>query len=353
LYLAGRYDDALELLRDALELYPLSAELHVGVGYARLAREEFAWSRLAFEEALGLEPNQEDALAGVGETLIKLGQHERGWACFDRIIALGFAEDHDLMLQIGRTLFRENMFDRARSFFELAVEHHMDSAEASACLGYAAHRLGDESGSIAWLRRALEIDPSDAEANVYLGNLRYDRGEYDDALAHFERTVPADHLEELAIWRYIELKKAVQGAADSDAELRPWLDRFAELTTTLGPEDRLLAEISARLPDGTVRDPRQLDFFATLLTELQGMKRRNSDMHDVELADGTKYFGTWDDIVLQMKQDDADWAGGAIADYMEAIASRSSREHGVHISITDAESFIRGIAAAGLATIMT
>ena len=52
LYNEGQYDEALTVLREGLTLYPSSVELHVGVGYARLAREEYAWARRAFEEAL-------------------------------------------------------------------------------------------------------------------------------------------------------------------------------------------------------------------------------------------------------------------------------------------------------------
>jgi len=40
LYNEGRYDEALEALREGLALYPHAIELHVGMGYARLAREE-------------------------------------------------------------------------------------------------------------------------------------------------------------------------------------------------------------------------------------------------------------------------------------------------------------------------
>ena len=71
LYNEGQYDEALTVLREGLTLYPSSVELHVGVGYARLAREEYAWARRAFEEALVLEPEHEDGLAGLGETLLK------------------------------------------------------------------------------------------------------------------------------------------------------------------------------------------------------------------------------------------------------------------------------------------
>jgi len=45
LYSQGAFDDAVDVLRDGLSVYPFAAELHVGLGYARLAREEYAWAR--------------------------------------------------------------------------------------------------------------------------------------------------------------------------------------------------------------------------------------------------------------------------------------------------------------------
>src|SRR5512132_3047400 len=167
LYNEGQYDEALDVLREGLSLYPNAVELHIGVGYARVAREEYAWARRAFEEARGLDPDHEDALAGLGEVLLKFGERGGAVACFERVVALGFENDHDLMLQIGRALFREAVLDQARRFFEGALAAHPDSADAAACVGYAAHRLADEGGSLHWLRRALELDPGLGEARVY------------------------------------------------------------------------------------------------------------------------------------------------------------------------------------------
>ena len=138
LYNDGQYDHAIETLREGLGLYPHAVELHVGMGYARLAREEYLWARRAFEEAVGLDPEHEDALAGLGEVLLKFGERSGAVACFERILALGFRDDHDLMLQVGRALFREAALDQARRFFEVAITGHPDSAEAAACVGYAA-----------------------------------------------------------------------------------------------------------------------------------------------------------------------------------------------------------------------
>jgi Tfp pilus assembly protein PilF len=352
LYNEGRYDEAIEVLREGLSLYPTAVELHVGMGYARLAREEFAWARRSYEEALSLDPGHEDTLAGLGEVLLKFGDRAGAVACFERILSLGFQDDHDLMLQVGRALFREGVLDQARRFFEVALTAHADSAEAAACVGYAAHRLGDEGGSLYWLRRALELEPAQAEARIYLANLLYDRGEYEAALFHLERTEPDDHVDSLAIWRLLELKRSVYHLSDDDPELGPWHARLGEMAGQATSEDLLLAEIEAIGSDGVVRDPRQLELFGTLLTELQGMRKPGSEIHRVRTRAGATYVGTWDEIVRQMKDDTVEWAGGSVADYMAARARLGRRETGVAIPATDAESFIRGSAEAGLLRIL-
>lgn len=358
LYNEGRYDDAIETLREGLGLYPHAVELHVGMGYARVAREEFAWARRSFEEAIGLDPAHEDALAGLGEVLLKFGDRAGALACFERVVALGFESDHDLMLQMGRALFREAVLDHARRYFEGALAAHPDSADAAACVGYAAHRLADEGGSLHWLRRALELDPTLAEARIYLANLLYDRGEYEAALFHLERTGPEEHYDALAIWRLIELKKSVYRLPDHDPELVPWHDRLSDLAGEAAPEDLLLAEIEAMGPDGQIRDPRQLELFGTLLTELQGMKNRGSgasvvdELHRVSTTSGATYMGTWEEIVRQMKDDAAEWADGSVEEYMEASAKRWRKQTGVAIPVSDPESFLRAGADAGVLRIL-
>jgi len=353
LYNEGRYDEAIEVLRDGLEVYPFAVELHVGLAYARLARDEFLWARTSFEEALALDPDHEDALAGLGEVLLKFGHQERALQCFQRVLALGFKEDHDLVLQLGRALFREGLIDAARGYFELCAETHTESTEAAACLAYALHRLGDETGALRWLRRAIELDVTHAEARIYLGNVLYDRGEYDAALYHLERTEPEDHLEELAVWRLIELKKSIYRLPTADPEVVPWISRLKQLNDELQPEDRLLAEIEATHPDGTIRDPRQLELFGALVSELHGMRRLpTGDLHRVTTSDGIDYTGTWDEIVLQMRRDDRQCSGESLIDYMEEVSRKNQATTGIVIPVSDAEAFIQGSAVAGLLRIV-
>ncbi len=352
IYNEGRYDDAVALLREALDLYPFSAELHVGLAYTHMARDEFIWARRSFEYAVGLDPEHEDGLVGYGEALLRFGETTRALHCFEQVLTLGFGDDHDLMLQIGRALFREGVLEAARRFFEIAAAAHGDSSEVNACLGYTAHRLGEEDTAVRHLRRALDLDEYHAEARIYLANLVYDRGEFESALYHLERTNPEDHIDELAVWRLIELKKSIYSLPARDPELTPWAGRLVEIAASADPIDQLLGEIEATQPDGTVRDPLQLELFSALLMELAGMRRRTHGPHRVTTRSGSSYGGTWEEIVFQMLVDDANWVGVSLSGYMAHVARRSAAETGVVIPATDAEAFVHGSAAAGLLEIV-
>jgi len=369
LYNEGQYDDALNVLREGLALYPNSVELHIGVGYARLAREEYAWARRSFEEALVLEPEHEDALAGLGETLLKFGMEESALRCFRRTLELGYADDLDLMLQSGRALFREassrdrrELFAASLEFFEVAVQQAPESAEAIACVGYSQHRLGDDDAAIASLRKSLQADSDHAEARIYLANILYDRGDYDAALYHFDRTTTEDHWDELGIWRLIELKRAAHKLDEHDPSLKPWEDRLQELGGELDDIDELFIEIDGGVGEnGDVEVARgQLELFGTLLSSLADEKAQevmaadaDASPHEVLTRDGRQITGSWEDIVRSLQHVDAD--GGhevSLEAFMTRVARRTFRETGVRVPSHDVELFVRASADAGLLRIV-
>jgi len=352
LYNEGDYDAALAMLREGLALYPNAVELHVGVGYARLARDEYAWARHSFEEALVLDPDHEDGLAGLGETLLRFGQSDAAKRLFARVRALGYDDDIELMQQIGRALFREDEFADAIEYFEVAVRQSPDSAEAAALVGYTLHRLGRDEESVEALRRALKIDDTFAEARIYLGNLLYDRGDFEAALYQLDRTEPEDHWDELGIWRLIELRKSHLRLADDDPSFSPWEARLAELSPVADPTDELLADLETRFNEQDAREARdQLELFGSLLTQLTG-DQATVATHRVVASDGCGFEGTWDDIVRQMRDASASAAQRTVQEFMQSEARRGFALTGMLISASDAESFLRGSADAGLLRIV-
>ena len=351
LYNEGEYDEAIAVLKEGLGLYPHAVELHVGLGYARLAREEFAWARRAFDEALALDAEHEDALAGLAEVLMKFGQHEAAMRTFQHTLELGYHDDVELMLQIGRALFREGLIEEAKSFFEIAAREAPDNAEVVACVGYALHRLGDDESAATALRRALELDADHVEARISLGNLLYDSGDFDGALAQLERSAPEDHWDELGLWRTVELLKTVRAVPEGDERLQPWEARATELAGEPDAIDELLAELEEQAEGDD-----QLELFAASDGAPDAPAPATlppATRHRVITGEGREIDGTWDEIVARLRDASAaEVRGASVTEYMAAVASRQYRSTGVRISARDAESFIRGSAEAGLLRIV-
>lgn len=351
-YNEGNYDAALVTLHEGLALYPTAVELHVGVGYARIARDEFAWARRSFEEALVLDPEHEDGLAGLGETLLRFGQVDAAKRVFARVRALGYEDDIELMQQIGRALFRDDEFEEALEYFEVAVRQAPDSAEAVALVGYTQHRLSQDEAAVETLRRALKLDAGHVEARIYLGNLLYDRGDFEAALYQLDQTQPEDHWDELGIWRLIELRKSHRRLADGDPSFEPWEARLAELAPAIDPMDEMLSEVETRFNEQDALDARdQLELFGTLLNELTG-DRASEGMHRVEWSDGRGYVGNWEEIVQQMRDASPTSGQRTLQEFMQSEARRGFALTGRLISSGDAESFLHGCADAGLLRIV-
>jgi tetratricopeptide (TPR) repeat protein len=288
----------------------------------------------------------------LGEVLLKLGQVEKARQSFRATVTLGYEDDLELMLQIGRALFREGLVEDAKAYFEIAVRQAPDNAEAVALVAYAQHRLNDDDAAIATLRRALRLDPTHAEARIYLGNILYDRDEKEAALYHLDRSSPDDHWDELGIWRVMELKRSIHRLPEDDPEMKKWELRIAELAGIPDSIDEMLAEIEQRFVEREQDDARQqLELFGAMLSDLVE-QRRDANEHRVMLRDGRSIKGSWDEIVRQMKEGSRSMVAHTLQDFMANEARRGFSLTGVIIPTGDAESFIRGIADEGLLRIL-
>ncbi len=101
-----------------------------------------------------------------------------------------------LHLEHGRALLASGNLESAAAAFEKSLAL-APSAEAESGLATAARKLGDALRAIEALRRAVALDPKDAESWNELGALLLQRDEVDPAIAAFERAVslrPADEM---------------------------------------------------------------------------------------------------------------------------------------------------------------
>ncbi|MEN8376247.1 MAG: tetratricopeptide repeat protein [Gemmatimonadota bacterium] len=246
LYDQGKYEGALGLLREGLELYPNAVDLYVGFAYAHLAREDFAWAKSAFEKAILLDVRNEDALVGLGETLLRVGRHAAALDAFADARQGAAGSDPAILMSIGRALYREGLAPQAREVFLEVLEIAPQIAQAHAGLAYTFHMDGQPRRARAALRRALELEPLLHEARVFLGHVLYEAARWEAALSEYRAVPAAEHWDPLAVRRVLELAAALEGAASGDPRAAPWEAHLRVLEEGESYVDRLLAEIEAR-----------------------------------------------------------------------------------------------------------
>lgn len=334
LYDAGEYDGALDVLREGLQRYPDAVDLHVGIGYVRLAREEFAWGHRAFQRALELNAEHEDAWVGLGESLLKFGRVDEALRCFGRVDELGLADDCELGLAIGRALYREGLYRESRDRLAALSRLHKEDAEVRAALGYALHALDDDVGARRELRAALRLDPQLHEVRIYLAHLLFERGDMQSALREMERVPPAEHWDPLSLWRFIELKCTLEGFTEDAPALAPWRDRWRELQAEPDAVDHLLAEVESAFEEADAAAP-------PAALEL------DRAIHRVRTADGRVFSGTWEEILLCMRDEMSD-PGEPLATFMRKAARRVRNLTGCDLPVDDAEAFLRESERIGL-----
>ncbi len=362
LYEAGDFDAALELLHEGMRLYPSSAELRVSAGYAELGREEYAWARQHFDEALVLDPDHEEALIGLGEVLLRFGERTRAFQAFEKVLDLGYADDSALMLSIGRALYRHELHGQAERFFRLALAADDEAAPAAAELGYVLHAQDQMKEARHWLRQALESDPEHHEARGFYANLLYEAGHHEQALREFQKVPVSELWDPLAVWRTIELLRGFEGLPPEAEKLGPYLKRMETLNPKLTPEERLLAEVEATARSGegegpgAVSDENQLDLFGGSAEEQAnddagGAGGHEADdprgWHTVRGLDGRVYTGNWAGIVRAMR-DASSSPDLSLHAFMQEFARRVRSVTGLRVPTDDPESFVRAAAEAGM-----
>lgn len=343
LYDDGEYWEALDLLGEGIVQFPESVDLRLTLAYTHLATREYAWARAAFERTLSLEPDNEEALVGLGDTLLKLGDRSGAFLAFHRVRELGFGDDPDLMLAVGRSLYREEMYERAIRYYRRAG----DRAPAVAELGYCLSQLGRREEAAGHVKRSLALDPDHHEARTFLGNLRYEGGDYEGALADFSRVPAREMWDPLAVWRTVELLRGFHDLPADDSDLVPYLDQLERLSSAAGPVDRLLAEVTsdgadASAPEG--RDRNQLDLFALNARAPEG---RDPKVHTVRTRNGRLFRGDWLSIVEAMRDQSGD-PSASIAEFMRQTARLVRNVTGMTVPEDDPEAFLRASARAGI-----
>ncbi len=185
----GRMDEALAVLRRAIDLVPQHAEVHSTFGVALLASGMVEAGARELQIAAGMDANSAVRFQNMGTALFALGKPSEAVQAFER--AVSFApKDARIQNQLGTALLTEGQTDRALEHLQAAVKRDPKRATYRSNLGYAWAQKGEIERAIVIYREALTLDERLVSAWINLGNalakqrkFREAHGAYDKALA--------------------------------------------------------------------------------------------------------------------------------------------------------------------------
>jgi tetratricopeptide (TPR) repeat protein len=174
----GRYGEAESAFRSARELNPNMALASIGLASTLIQERKFAEAIDVLDPLIAQE---ESALAYDlrGNALMDLERYEQALESFRKAVALDPSYE-EAFYNIG-WLLRNTDEVGAQSAFAKALELDNSHASAHRELGWILRKAKQLDLAELHLRQATQLNPADAWAWVYLGNLLWGKGEFSAA----------------------------------------------------------------------------------------------------------------------------------------------------------------------------
>ncbi len=235
----GDLDKARQEFRKALGLDPNNAEALLNLGSIHRAEGRIGEAERLVKRALAVDPNSIGALSQLAEIQRDLGNLDEAVRLFEEALAIDDSLPF-VHLGYGDVLQRAGRMADAEQAFRHVLELDPDSFKARYNLGVTYGNQGRVDEAIAMYEEALELnsnDPEAVKAQNNLGVFHLDRGEIDQAMERFELAVngSAGHLESrynLALV-YLEKDRVEEaiGLLEEAAKIQP---NHEQVSMTLG-----------------------------------------------------------------------------------------------------------------------
>jgi len=181
--------------------------------YARLGQDEQVIAVLKPVEAA--HPDQLAVAWLLGSALIRAGHKREGLDRVDRVAREG--NNPEAYLLAGQTALKMNEFERARDYADAAVRLNPRLTGVDTLRGTVLSYLGDTQGAAAALRKAVEADPKDFDAQLGLGAVLHTDRDLDGARQHLQRALQLKPDSTVARYEWARLERT-EGQAEAAAK---------------------------------------------------------------------------------------------------------------------------------------
>lgn len=264
----GQLDAAIAEYRQALKLAPQLGSVHLDLGLAYSRKGDLASALPEFQAAYRASPheiriaillgdaevrtgNAADAVAlltpleaanvtnsdfeyVLGEALIRTGHPREGAACVEKSAAM--TNSAESWMLAGSTLLDITELDRARRDLDTAVRLNPSLPGLITLDGMARDKDGDSKAAIPMFQIALQSNPNDFNANLYLGAILLKQRKMEEAKKYLDKALELNPQSTMARYEsamWMSTSGQYQAAADQleklAAEVPQWLEPHVEL----------------------------------------------------------------------------------------------------------------------------
>jgi protein O-GlcNAc transferase len=187
-YQTGNFQSAIDLVGQAIGIYPNAAAFYSNRGNALLELKQQKAAIADYDKAILLKPDYAQAYNNRGSALLELKQLEAALASYDMAIALApdYAQAYN---HRGGALQELRRPDAAIASFDKAISLKPNYAEAYSNRGIALLELKRLDTAVASFDKAITFRPDYAEAHCNRGIALLALGQPDDAVASFDKAI--------------------------------------------------------------------------------------------------------------------------------------------------------------------
>ncbi len=176
LFAEGRFAEAEQAYRNALEASPDDSYAHNCLGDVLCAQKKFREAQRAYERAVELNPKDLDAKHDLARVLLTRHKTKDAARVLEELLAAGPPEAlaQSARIHLGAAYAQQGKPQRALALWRVALERDPQNADLCYSVGALYAQCGDYSSAEKYWKQALAIDPNHAPSALALARLRPD-----------------------------------------------------------------------------------------------------------------------------------------------------------------------------------
>lgn len=166
----GALDEALDLIKQLLELFPTAFLLHYNAGLIYFEKESYTTALEHYNSALCEIDNEPNLLYNLALCHKKLTNYDKAIALFEQLIAQGDSSE-DTLYSLAGCHRETGDLDSAAYLYQQVLKINDEHKSATNNLAYTYHRMGDIEAALTMYRKVIRLTPGHKSAQHMIAAL--------------------------------------------------------------------------------------------------------------------------------------------------------------------------------------